>query len=129
MRLPRAQLTVWRLMLVVAVVAMVQWGDILRRRARDYRIRADEYAILARNPSRMAESVEFRIARTKRPDEEPRYERWVRERAAYRQEAAYWTEMERRCLRGAERPWVTVAVGPRETSVRLDYGDGSDDRP
>jgi hypothetical protein len=119
-RLPRVRITVRFLMLVVVVVAVILQMSGLRRQVRYYSIRAEEYVLLQQIYADRASSLEFRMARTARPMEEPRYARWIQQLAQYRSKVQYYAERERRCRRAAAHPWERAAIGPREMTLRLD---------
>ena len=102
MRLPRVRFTVRRMMVAVAVVAvaaLIQGGEFLRRRSHDYAARADNYA------------VELTLGGAEEPWPPITAEEIISEqRKAER--LRYYSAMEQKYRHAARRPWLPVEPDP-----------------
>ena len=99
MRLPRVRFTVRRMMVAVAVVALIQAGENLRRRSRDYAARADNYA------------VELTLGGASEPRPAITAEEILSERRNA-ERLRYCSAMEQKYRNAARRPWLRVEPDP-----------------
>src|SRR5215469_14217143 len=63
MRFPRPRITLWLLMVIVALTAALTGAWVLRQRAREYKKRADQYAQMEQQQLTMAKLIEGFVAR------------------------------------------------------------------
>ncbi len=87
MRLPRAKVTVRRMMIAVAVIALVQWVVSMRQRSAIYHQRAEAYAWLAGDKAFSGSLADLLAERE--------CDKWAR-------------EMEKKYRRAARYPWLSV---------------------
>jgi hypothetical protein len=100
MRLPRVRLTVRGMMLAVAIVALVVWGERMRRASSAYWERAEFYRYLLTTP------------RNNPPPSEGESVASTTEIAQGRRLIRYCEIMQAKYERAARRPWLPVEPDP-----------------
>jgi hypothetical protein len=109
MRLPRFRFTVRRLMVAMAIVALLLGGGILGRRSLDYRRLAAFHEQMEQRKERAVRGIEILARAANDPADA----------AAARRDAAYEAQIGRhhaalkaKYLRAASRPWLPVPPDP-----------------
>jgi hypothetical protein len=107
MRLPRVRFTVGRMMIAVAIVAMVTGMYDLARRSSIYESKARRYA----DREVLSRDLMVSFANPDRPEV---VELCRQEYAANLVRAEYERSLKRKYLQAARRPWLPVAPDPPE---------------
>jgi hypothetical protein len=116
MRISRAQLSVRRLMVAVAVTAGLLWAGVegvrLWKRMRYYDSLVATYATMQSWAQEEAARKEARIASWADRPEDPRQERWAKELSQSRAQAAYWSALSNKYRRLSSHPWEPLTPDP-----------------
>jgi hypothetical protein len=105
----RVRLTVRRLMIAVAVVALLVFGEQTRRRWLDYRARYEDYEFFAREMRASAEHPHLGLCGMgRRLSERELAELLLEEAESSLRYAAYFDALRAKYVAAMRRPWLTV---------------------
>jgi hypothetical protein len=110
MRMPRVRFTVRRLMIAVAVAALLLGGDVLWRKRAGYLARANVEAASEMQSRALIKVYESAIETSAAPSVADGYRHWVE---VHREEADYHGRLRRKYERAARYPWLPVEPDPR----------------
>ena len=109
--MPRARFTIRRMMVAVAIVALLLGGDVLRRKRSGYLARADAEAARELESRAKVKVYEGAIETSAAPSVAEGYRHRVE---MYRDEANHHGRLRRKYARAARYPWLPVEPDPPE---------------